>query len=128
MLSNTVSINKVRVSGRHGDPLSLRLRLERALSSIDFAPRGLPPTAIVWIKRLRDPRPGLLDLSSNSLSSVFAWEQALRAYLADLIARAPRTIRGRNADPNAECVIFLDETDLLASLASDWCRGEIESR
>src|SRR3954464_14242985 len=97
--ASAVAINKVRVTGRHGDPLSLRLRLDRVLSSIDLTPRGLPPTAIVWIKRLRDPRPGLLDLSSNSLYSVFAWEQALRAHLADLIARAPRVAHGSNADP-----------------------------
>src|SRR5215470_318040 len=101
--ASAVSINKLRVSGRHGDPLLLRLRFERVLSSMDLTPQGLPPTAIVWIKRLRDPRPGLLDLYSNSLGSVFAWEQALRAYLADLIARAPRTAQGRNADPDTEC-------------------------
>lgn len=129
MLSaSAVSINKVRVSGRHGDPLALRLRLERVLSSLDLAPHGLPATAIIWIKRLRDPRPGLLDLWSNSLGSHFAWEQALREYLANLIARAPRLEVGTDAPLDAECVIVLDEADLLASLAADWCRGEIESR
>lgn len=129
MLSNsTVAINKVRVSGRHGDPLSLRLRLGRVLSSIDLTPRGLPPTAIVCFKRVRDPRPGLLDLSSRSLQSTFEWERALKEHLADLISRAPRTAADRKAAWNADCVIFLDEADLLASLASDWCREEIQSR
>jgi len=129
MLSaSAVAINKIRVSGRHGDPLLLRLRLDRVLSSMDLMPHGLPSTAIVWIKRLRDPRPGLLDLWSNSLASQFEWERAVRAHLADLIARAPRTFPERNADPDSECVIFLDEADVLASLARDWCRGEIGSR
>jgi hypothetical protein len=95
---------------------------------MDLMPRGLPSTAIVWIKRLRDPRPGLLDLWSNSLASQFEWERAVRAHLADLIERAPRTFLERNADPDSECVIFLDEADVLASLARDWCRGEIGSR
>ncbi|HEY2962995.1 MAG TPA: hypothetical protein VGJ37_11300 [Pyrinomonadaceae bacterium] len=129
MLSaSTVSINKVRVSGHHGDPLSLRLRLDRVLSSVDLAPRGLPATAIVCFKRLRDPRPGLLDLSSSSLRSSFAWEQALKEHVAGLIAKAPRSAGERNAAVNPDCVIFFDQADLLASLASDWCRGEIESR
>src|SRR5689334_8565823 len=123
MLSaSAVSINKLRVSGRHGDPLSLRLRLDRVLSSIDLTPRGLPPTAIVCFKRLRDPKPGLLDLSSRSLQSTFEWERALKDHLADLISRAPRTAADRKAAWNADCVIFLDEADLLVSLATDWCR------
>ena len=129
MLSaSAVSIKKVRVSGHHGDPLSLRLRFDRVLSSIDLTPRGLPATAIVCFKRIRDPRPGLLDLSSNSLRSTFEWERALKEHLADLISKAPRSAADRRAAWNADCVIFLDEADLLASLASDWCCEEIPLR
>jgi hypothetical protein len=95
---------------------------------MDLTPRGLPATTIVYIRRLRDPRPGLLDLSSNTLHSIFEWEQALREYIAALVARAPRLSAGIDAPPDAECVIFLDQADLFASLAHDWCRGETVSR
>lgn len=129
MLSaSAVCINKLRVTGHHRDPLALRLRLDRVLSATDFTPPELPATAIVCIKHLRDPRPGLLDLSASSMRSSLDWEQAVRQRLADLIARAPRTVQDRNAAAHSDCVIFFDKADLLASLAGDWCRGDVETR
>lgn len=126
--TNAVSIDKIRLRSNHGDPLLLRLRLDRVLSSMDLTPRGLPATTIVYIRRLLDPRPGLLDLSANTLHSIFEWEQALRDYIAALVARAPRLSAGIDAPPDAECVIFLDQADLFAAVAHDWCRGETVSR
>src|SRR5262249_56388056 len=97
LVTSAVCINKIRVSGHHRDPLSVRLRLDRVLSATDFRPPGLPSTAIVCINRLRDPRPGVLDLSGGSMRTVFTWEQALKERLSELIARAPRTLLDRDA-------------------------------
>ena len=120
-------INKVRVPLEQGDALSLRLRLGRVLSGLSLAPAGLSPAAIVCIRRLRDPRPGLLELSANTLQPAFVWEHAVTEKLTELVSKAARSPRDP-IPPDAECVVFVDQADLMASLAGDWCEGSVTAR
>lgn len=120
-------INKVRVPAGRGDPLSLRLRLGHMLSNLSLTPSGLSPASIVCIRRLRDPRPGLLDLAANTFRPAFDWERAVTEKIEELVSRAARApCDGIPAD--AECVVFADKADLMASLAGDWCEGSVATR
>lgn len=117
------TINRVRVRGTAGlDPLSARLRAGRAIEHA-AGDVSMPAGAILCIRRLRDPRPG--DLSLSSLQAPPAtWARAVGDAIADLGRRAARPAHGVVA-PDAEAVIFDDRAQLLACLAADWCRQSI---
>ena len=58
-------VRRLRASGDVPDALALRLRLERALAVAELHPSGLPPTAILFVRKLggrrarvRQPRTG----------------------------------------------------------------------
>ncbi|MBZ4417835.1 hypothetical protein [Myxococcus sp. RHSTA-1-4] len=115
-------IGKLRLHGAELEPLSARLRLESLLSGAHLVPLGLPPSATVCIRRLMDPKPGVLPVRRHSLRPPAAWDEALASTLEAQVARAARPARGA-VPPGAEAVLFADPAELLACLASDVARG-----
>lgn len=120
-------IGKVRATSSERDVLALRMRLSGMLSTISLQPSGLPASAILCISRLHDPLPGSLRLRNSGMRPPYAWEQAVQAALNRLVERAAHPAHGE-VPSNAEAVIFSDQAEMLACLASDWCAGNIAGR
>jgi len=120
-------IGKVRATSRERDTLALQLRLASLLSATDLHPPGLPASAIICIRTMRDPLPGSLSRQRGGIRPPQAWEQAVRASLKQWVQRAVYPISGA-VPTNAEAVIFEDRAELLACLANDWCEGNTTSR
>ncbi|WP_439329419.1 hypothetical protein, partial [Corallococcus sicarius] len=115
-------IGRLRLRGADLDPLSAKLRLEGLLSGAHLSPMGLPPAATVCIRRLVDPKPGVLPVRQFAPRPPPAWDEAFRAALGAQLAHAARPAQGP-VPPDAGAVLFLDPSELLACLASDVWRG-----
>lgn len=120
-------ISTLRLRGRPVDPLVTRLRLTSMLSTVEFAPTGLPTTAIVVIRTLRDPMPGRWQFQRVGHGFPCAWQEALRQRVNTLARAAARPARGYVPE-SAEAVWFSDRGELLACLARDWCGGVVTVR
>jgi len=120
-------INKLRATSGARDPLALRIRLERALAGARLHPPGLPASAILCVRKLRDPLPGGLRIEGGSLQAPPAWERAVAESLDRLVRRAARPAQGF-VPINAESVVFLDRPEFLACLAQDWLEGAAATR
>lgn len=125
-LEHSLQIGKARIQNSGFDAKVLRLRAEHAVGLADIRLPGLPPSSMVFIRRLRDPAPGSLRLQSAGAPSR-AWERAVRERLAQLVAAARRPAAGA-VDANAEAVIFADRAEMLACFARDRARGEAAGR
>ena len=125
--SETTIIRHLRVQAARLDPQTARLRAEFALSAADLRPPGLSPAAVLCVRRLRDPRPGGLDLRRPGQTAPRAWQAAVQDALANLARGAARP--ANEAVPaGAEAVLFADQAELIACLARDWLEGHIFER
>ncbi len=120
--SDKTIVTRLRVKCAGVDALAAQLRVASLLNAANLRPAGIPPSAIVCIHRLRDPLPGLLQLSDSGSRPQHQWEQAVIAALERMVRQAARPALGV-VPANAEAVIFSDRAELLACLASDWCAG-----
>lgn len=118
----TSIVSKLRVKGNGFDTLGTRLHFERLFGEGNFLPSGLPAKAIVCIKNLRDPAPRTLRLSRADLRYSDAWRHSVAKEIETLYRRAFRPI-SETVPARAESIVFADDTELLACLASDWCQG-----
>jgi len=125
-LEHSLQIGKARIQNPGFDAKVLRLRAEHAVGLADIRLPGLPPSSLVFIRRLRDPAPGSLRLQSAGAPSR-AWERAMRERLAQLVAAARRPAVDA-VGANAEAVIFADMAEMLACFARDRVRGEAAGR
>jgi hypothetical protein len=116
------TVNRLRIRCRL-DPLTARLRASRLIDESALQPASLPPSAILCIRRLTDPRPGLFALDGAQRPSAM-WTEAVAASVADLARRARRPGLGE-ATAGADAVLFADRAELLACLAADWCAGRL---
>jgi hypothetical protein len=123
---NDSTILRLRVKGSELDPLALRGRLESILGEVSFQPR-LPASATLFIRKLSDPIPGLLQLDTTHPRAPEAWRHAFNTKFEQLVSSAARPAHGLVAD-SAESVVFYDHSELLASLSTDWCSGYVTSR
>ncbi|MFL6210650.1 MAG: hypothetical protein ACJ74W_17490 [Pyrinomonadaceae bacterium] len=121
-----IQIRQLRAHTDARDALALRLQLTSVLAHLNLHPTGLPPTAIVCIRRLRDPLPGALGLTSHTTHSTQRWAQACADSIERCYSRAARPIKGF-VPAASESVIFNDQAELLACLAADWCQGRAQS-
>jgi len=119
------TINRVRLLGDGGDALAARLSVERILGRAANV-SSLPPSAILCVKRVRDPLPGSIRLTTSAAVTA-RWTQSLHETLAEMARRAVRPARG-GAAADADAVLFDDRAQLLACLADDWCSGQIGAR
>ncbi|CAN5806343.1 hypothetical protein BH20ACI4_BH20ACI4_12100 [soil metagenome] len=119
---NKTVISRLSVKSGKSDPLLLRMRFERFFGAGNFLPAGLPPKAIICIKKLRDPAPHSLNLYRNDSGYADEWQKKVAGQIEELFRRAVRPI-SESVPALAESVVFLDKTELLACLANDWCRG-----
>ena len=107
MILPPASVRHLRVST--AAPAGAAVRLRRALDAADLEAPGLPPSAILCVRRLvAPPRPQ--DVNER------AWSEGLRVTLGGVARRAARPIVGGHSD---EAVWFADMAELLACLAVD---------
>ena len=121
------TIARLKVRADRADPVTARLGVERILGAIELRPGSLPPSAILCVRELRDPRPGTISLESRELRPPPVWEQALQREVDRLARAATRPAHGA-APAAAEAVVFADEAELLACLGSDLVAGVVASR
>lgn len=126
-LGPATTVRRMQVRGRVDDALAARQRLDRALAMADLAPKGLPASAIVAIRRLRDPLPGRWRLDGAGLGLPLAWQQAVSERIAALSKQAARPAHGPVPE-SADAVVFMDRSELLACLARDWHGGLLHAR
>ena len=125
--SEASMIVRMRVEATNLDPLAAQLRLSRLLSGAQFHPTVLPRSAILFIRKLPDPMPGLLDLETHDLRPPRAWQEALSTSLDQITAAAAYPAREVVAN-DSHAVIFLDPAELLSSLAHDWLTSTLTTR
>lgn len=111
---------RVRGAGEAGPGLTAELGLR--LGEVDLRPPGLPPAAILVVRRLNDPRPGSVRLRRGRAEIDPAWAVAARAGLASLATRAARPADG-DVPPTAPAVLFADRAELIACLLADLAAG-----
>jgi hypothetical protein len=119
-------VNRLRIRGSGLDPVTTHMRAARWLDEATVQPSSLPPAAILCIRRLLDPHPGLVTLDGVRPTPA-RWTHAVTAAIADRARDAARPASGEPA-ADAEAVIFADRAELLACLAADWCRGALGMR
>lgn len=119
-------VRRVRSRTAERDTLAHRLRLGGALASMSLHPPGLPAASIVCVRRLRASSLAPFARRDDG-RAVRAWEHSVASKLSSVAARASRPARGHVPD-DAEAVIFEDIAELLACLASDFCRGLAAAR
>jgi hypothetical protein len=95
-------------------------KVGRMVQSAYLAPAGMPPAAILIVRRLRT-RFATAGLEGH-------WEADTRARLDQSWRRAVRPGRGEGYDPNCEAVAFDDLASLLACLARDLACGTATRR
>ena len=133
---NKVKVGTLRVQDMEGDTVGLRLALTNILVRADLRPLGIPPTAILIVRRLVDPLPRRIAPHRRAVRIDAAWEKAAQNALANLYRRAARP--GQEAVPaNAKAVRFADEGEMVACLALDigqkqaserwWWRGILQT-
>ncbi len=117
---HAAALRKVKVRSALADVLQVRQRFERALVDVEWMPPGLPPSAILLVRRLSPARrEGTVSRASfGELVSIALREQASRARRPWLHADAT----------DAEAVLFEDEAELIACLARDWLHGLVADR
>ena len=124
MLKGDTCIGKVRARGLTGaEPLQNGLRLRRLLGGVDLAPPGLPPQAILLIRRVGVSQ--RLSLAAPRVSR--AWEVNVREAVNDLHHRAIRPVL-ENTVNGAEAVLFADKGEMLAWLGVETYVGVVEQR
>ena len=125
--SEDSTIVRMRVQAMNLDPLTARLRVSRMLSCVELRPTMLPPSAILFIRRLPDPLPGAVHLEAHDFQPPAAWREALTRRINQLAAAAVYPARGEAAN-DSEAVIFSQQSELLACLAHDWLHSDLTAR
>ena len=122
LVLGTTLLRKVTVRTSEPDALAVRAQFERALAPVDLHPASLPRSAILCVRALRDCSRRLSFRTAPNFAALNRWRQTTVAALDTLARGAVRPSRGP-VPATAEAVLFADETELLACLALDWCRG-----
>lgn len=125
--SKKTVISLLRAKGNIRDRDWARMRLNTMFSTTDLGLGRLPPSAIVFIHHLRDPLPGALNLDREGILLPPAWEKSVQSTLNKLVSQAYRPALGF-VPSSAESVIFLDKSEMLSCLASDWCDEKLLNR
>lgn len=119
-------IRTVRARTAERDTLAVQIRLGRALAALSLHPSSVPASAVVCVRRLSAPAPGLPPAgraaSRRAGDYDAAWGREVESSLARLVEGAARPARGP-VPADAEAVLFADRAEMLACLAADWLGG-----
>src|SRR5271165_6878212 len=122
LIPSNIVLRKVGIRTAETDNLTLRARFERVVSAVDLHPSGLPTTAILCVREVRD-RSGRLRLRAEpDFAAIQRWRQTIVSMFDELARGAARPARAP-VPAGADAVFFADEAELLACLALDWRAG-----
>lgn len=119
-----VAVATLRLRTAESDTPALRLRAARELQAADLMPAGLPPAAVLVVRRVSDPLPGRFGGGRARPE----WEAAVRQSLAAAVRTAGRPDRRGRIVGAPAAVMFADEAELVACLLGDIARGEASGR
>lgn len=106
-------VGTLRVRGADADVPALRLATVARLETAELAlPVSAPPSAILLVRRLRDPLPGRFPRTGPP-SVDRAWNRAAREGIAGFYALAARPRFGERP-AHSDAVVFRDAAELLA--------------
>ena len=88
------------------------------LAGADLSPAGVPPSAVLVVRRLADPLPGRLEPRPGTVRTDPAWQAAVRSQLEELHGFASRPSDGL-VPASAVAVCFRDRAEMLACLVRD---------
>jgi hypothetical protein len=125
--SGETIVGRLRIEGAGVDSNLARLRVSSLLNNASLQSAQSAPSAIVFIRKFRDPLPRVLRLDQSIGHVPAVWDQAVKEALQRLTRNAARPALGA-VPAGAESVVFLDRSELLACLASDWCEGQVTAR
>lgn len=120
-------VRRLRIAGAGLEPVTSRLRAERAFAALDLPALGLPPSAVLCIRALADPRPRSCRFAADGLRLTHAWRDSLRSEIERKARGASRPAR-EAVTASAECVLFADTSELLSAAAEDWLAGRAHAR
>lgn len=123
--SNTTVVGRVRVRSNSSDP-QLRQRIQQILHGATLAPAGLPPAATLVIRHLDDPLPNRFRTGVFSAEPDHDWQRAANHKLHALFSKAARPMASA-LPAAANAILFLNHSEILASLAADWLRGSLST-
>ena len=116
MTVDAAVVGTLRVHG--GDPSATA----RELGRVSLRPESMPARAVLIVRHLDDPLPGVLGTAASP-----AWERAARSALSARLRDAARPSAGP-VPADATAVLFEDRPQLLAALAADWVAGSVGNR
>ena len=125
--SGKTVVTRLRVRCAGIDPIAAQLRVTSLFNAAHLQPAGLPPSAIICIRKLHDPLPGVLRLQQGQCVH-HAPGSRLSPPRSSNWQGTQRVPRAAQCLPMPKAVIFLDRSELLACLASDWCDGSASTR
>src|SRR5436190_22300761 len=112
---NRTLVRRLRIRASGAEPSRDAARVSGMLAASDVGAAGLPPSSILCVRRLGDPRPRVFRPAPGAYRPADDWERAVSARLAALARGAARPVRGRIGG-DAAVVLFADEAELLACL------------
>jgi hypothetical protein len=122
MDASTFAVGRVTIrSGAGGAAVALRLRAASELQAAELTPAGLPPAAVLVVRRLADPMPRRFRAAHRRPRP--EWERAVRGALAAQARSAARPDAHGRLDPSATAVLFDDEAQAIACLIVDRAHG-----
>ncbi|MCS6844212.1 MAG: hypothetical protein NZ528_07815 [Caldilineales bacterium] len=101
---------------------AVRLRAERHLAGVDWQLPGLPPAAVLVLRRVSGPA-----LSAERPWPSPDWRERVQRQMADLARRAAQPAQAA-VSPAAPAILFSDEAELLACLTADVLAGRATGR
>lgn len=119
------TIGKLRVHGTRHNDAALRLALARDLDRGFEPPGGLPPSAILLVRRLSDPLPGTLGAQDADQPRLASWRSALRVRLDELL-RIASTPDQHGIVADGDAVLFAEEAQMIAALACTLMTGQAQ--
>jgi hypothetical protein len=127
MSAPPTTVARLALRGLRPGDTAMALQASRLVGAIAARPSGLPPAAVLCVRRLSDPLPGRLRLDAGAIRPPPAWEAAVDGALEQALRGAARP--AHEAVPAAaNAVRFADRGELLACLAADWLTGELAAR
>lgn len=112
-MKHEVRVDRLKLHTSGSNPIALKLGVQHALQHLRLPPSLLPPGAVLVIRRLADLPP----LGPQTTERLL-WQRRLHERLTTLIQHA--IYPGRQyVPPDANCVLFVDEVDLLDCYTQD---------
>ncbi len=124
MTPSGTRIRRLRARLPRQETPNARRTLERLLVTCDPSENLLPPGALLCIREMRDPLPGALSLTPQSLHPPARWREALDRRWQESLTHASRPFHDASA-ATAAAVLFADESELLACLARSAINGRL---